>query len=102
MYMSVMERIREIGIRRAIGATKRDILWQFMAEAVLLSGLGGTLGLLFSWLVVFLLRSIFPAYIDAATVAIALGVSSAVGIGFGVAPAKQAADLSPMEAIRYE
>ncbi len=102
MYMSVMERVREIGIRRAIGATKKDILWQFMAEAVLLSGLGGTLGLLFSWIVVFLLRSIFPAYINASTVIIALGVSSAVGIGFGVAPAKQAADLSPMEAIRYE
>lgn len=102
MYMSVMERIREIGIRRAIGATKKDILWQFMAEAVLLSGLGGLLGLAFSWIAVLLLRSLFPAYIDAITVIIALGVSSAVGIGFGVAPAKKAADLSPMEAIRYE
>jgi len=102
MYMSVMERIREIGIRRAIGATKKDILWQFMAEAVLLSGLGGILGLIFSWIAVLLLRSVFPAYIDALTVVIALGVSSAVGVGFGVAPAKQAADLSPMEAIRYE
>jgi len=102
MYMSVVERIREIGIRRAIGATKKDILYQFMSEAVLLSGLGGTMGLLFSWIVVLLLRTQFPAYIDASTVAIALGVSSAVGIGFGVFPAKKAADLSPMEAIRYE
>ncbi len=102
MYMSVVERIREIGIRRAMGATKKDILYQFMSEAVLLSGLGGAMGLLFSWIVVLFLRSQFPAYIDITTVAIALGVSSGVGIGFGVFPAKKAADLSPMEAIRYE
>jgi putative ABC transport system permease protein len=102
MYMSVVERIREIGIRRAIGATKKDILWQFMSEAVLLSGIGGLIGLLFSWVVVLILQTQFPAYIDASTVAIALGVSSAVGVGFGVFPAKKAADLSPMDAIRYE
>ena len=102
MYMSVVERIREIGIRRAIGATKKDILYQFMAEAVLLSGLGGLTGLLFSWIVILFLQTLFPAYIDAPTIAIAIGVSSAVGIIFGVAPAKKAADLSPMEAIRYE
>jgi len=102
MYMSVVERIREIGIRRAIGATKKDILYQFMSEAVLLSGIGGLMGLLFSWIVVILLRTQFPAYINASTVAIALGVSSGVGILFGVFPAKKAADLSPMEAIRYE
>jgi putative ABC transport system permease protein len=102
MYMSVVERIREIGIRRAIGATKKDILYQFMSEAILLSGIGGLMGLLFSWVVVLILRTQFPAYINASTVAIALGVSSAVGIGFGVFPAKKAADLSPMDAIRYE
>lgn len=102
MYVSVVERIHEIGIRRAIGALKTDILYQFLAEAVLLSGLGGLIGLLLSWGVILLVQTQFPAYIDVTTVAIALGVSSGVGIIFGVFPAKKAADLSPIEAIRYE
>jgi len=102
MFVSVIERIREIGIRRAIGAKKADILWQFLAEAVLLSGIGGAMGLLISFVVVLALSTQFPAYIDLTTVLIALGVSSGVGIVFGVFPAKQAADLSPIEAIRYE
>jgi len=102
MYVSVVERIREIGIRRAIGAKKADILWQFLSEAVLLSAIGGILGLFIAFLGVLVLRTFFPAYINASTVFIALGVSSGVGILFGVFPAKQAADLSPIEAIRYE
>jgi len=102
MFVSVIERIREIGIRRAIGAQKKDILWQFLAEAVLLSGIGGVMGLTISSLAVLALRTLLPAYIDLSTVLIALGVSSGVGIIFGVFPAKQAADLSPIEAIRYE
>lgn len=102
MYISVVERIREIGIRRAIGAKRTDILWQFLAEAVLLSGIGGILGLLISSVIVLLLRTQFPAYIDLLTVLIAIGVSSGVGIIFGVFPAKKAAELSPIEAIRYE
>jgi putative ABC transport system permease protein len=102
MYVSVIERIREIGIRRAIGATKRDILFQFLAEAVILSLLGGFLGLVISFIVVFFIQSLFPAYIDLLSIMIALGVSSAIGVIFGVLPAKKAADLSPIEAIRYE
>ena len=102
MYVSVVERIREIGIRRAIGAKKYDILWQFLAEAVLLSGIGGVLGLLAAGIGVLALQTLFPAYIDLPTILIALGVSSGVGIVFGVMPAKKAADLSPIEAIRYE
>ena len=102
MYVSVVERIREIGIRRAIGATKRDILYQFLAEAILLSLLGGLLGLLFSYLIVTIIQRVFPAYIDLASIGIAIGVSSLIGIVFGVFPAKRAADLSPIEAIRYE
>lgn len=102
MYVSVIERIREIGIRRAIGATGRDILMQFLAESVLLSVLGGVLGLGLAYLGVFLAQSFFPAYIDLTSVLLAVGVSSAIGITFGVFPAKKASDLSPMEAIRYE
>ncbi len=102
MYVSVVERIREIGIRRAIGARKADILWQFLAEAVLLSLLGGILGLGFSYLIVLIVQRFFPAYINFESVALALGVSSGIGIIFGVFPAKKAADLSPIDAIRYE
>jgi len=102
MYVSVVERIREIGIRRAIGAHKLDILYQFLAESVLLSAIGGILGLLIAWGVVLILRTQFPAYIDFGTVLIAIGVSSGVGIIFGVFPARKAANLSPIDAIRYE
>ncbi len=102
MYVSVIERVREIGIRRAIGALAKDILFQFITEAVILSLLGGFLGLLLSYLVVFFVQRIFPAYIDFYSVLIAIVVSSIIGIVFGVFPAKKASELSPIEAIRYE
>mgnify|MGYP001616574157 CR=1 FL=1 len=102
MFVSVTERIKEIGIRRAIGARKRDILWQFLAEAVILSLFGGFVGLSLSFGVTLIIQQVFPAYIDASSVALALGVSSAIGIIFGLLPAKKAADLSPIDAIRYE
>lgn len=102
MFVSVTERIKEIGIRRAIGARKRDILWQFLAEAIILSLFGGSLGLSISYWVTLIIQRVFPAYIDAASVMLALGVSSAIGIIFGLLPAKKAADLSPIDAIRYE
>lgn len=102
MYVSVVERIREIGIRRAIGATKKDILVQFMTESVLLSLIGGIGGLITSFMLVALINSYFPAQITFMSVAIAFGVSSVVGVAFGVFPARKAANLSPIEAIRYE
>lgn len=102
MFVTVTERIKEIGIRRALGARKQDILYQFLIESVILSLLGGLLGVLLAFLIVTLIQKLFPAYIDIGSVALALGVSSLIGIVFGVFPAKRAADLSPIDAIRYE
>jgi putative ABC transport system permease protein len=102
MYVSVTERIKEIGIRRALGARTNDILYQFLIESVLLSVMGGLLGLGLAFLIVFFIQKLFPAYVDVQSVLLALGVSSAIGIIFGVFPAKKAADLSPIDAIRYE
>lgn len=102
MYVSVTERTKEIGIRRAIGATKKDILSQFLAESVVLSLFGGTAGLAVAAVVILLIQPYFPAYIDALSMIIAIVVSSFIGIFFGVFPARKAANLSPMDAIRYE
>jgi putative ABC transport system permease protein len=102
MYATVTERIKEIGIRRAIGATKKDILFQFLTESVIHALLGGVLGLLLSIGIVLGIRVVFPAAINPLAVVIALGVSSAIGIFFGVFPARRAANLPPIEAIRYE
>lgn len=102
MYVSVTERTKEIGIRRAVGATKKDILYQFLSEAVILSLLGGLLGVIISFFIIAFVRRFFPAYINWQSVLLALGVSCVIGVIFGVFPAKKAADLSPIEAIRYE
>lgn len=102
MYVSVTERTKEIGIRRALGARKNDILFQFLSESVILSIFGGSMGLILAYGIVLLLNKFFPAYIDLNSIVLALGVSSLIGIVFGVFPAKKAADLSPIDAIRYE
>lgn len=102
MYVAVTERTREVGIRRAIGAKAADILWQFLSEAVILSLFGGLAGLLIAYLITLAIQNLFPAYISLDSVILALGVSSAIGIIFGVFPARKAANLSPIEAIRYE
>lgn len=102
MYANVTERTKEVGIRRAIGATKRDILMQFLAESVLLSLLGGVGGLLFAVLIVAVVQQFFPLAINATSVVVALGISSIIGVFFGVFPARRAANLAPIEAIRYE
>lgn len=102
MYATVTERTKEIGIRRAIGATKNDILVQFLAESVILSIMGGLVGLLLSVLIVLGIRTFFPVAINTLAVVIAIGVSSFIGIFFGVFPAKRAANLPPIVAIKYE
>jgi len=102
MYATVTERTKEIGIRRAIGATKKDILIQFLSESLILSILGGVAGLLVASLIVLIVRIFFPASINVVAVLISFVVSSAIGITFGVFPAKRASNLSPIEAIRYE
>lgn len=102
MYVTVTERIKEIGIRRALGARTSDILLQFLVESVALSVLGGLMGLGLAYLIVFFIQTVFPAYIDLNSVILALGVSTVIGVVFGVFPAKKAADLSPIDAIRNE
>jgi len=102
MYASVTERTKEVGIRRAIGATRQDILMQFLTESVMLSLFGGLLGLLLAVVLVMIIRIFFPVAINFLAVAISFGVSTAIGVFFGVFPARRAASLPPIEAIRYE
>jgi putative ABC transport system permease protein len=102
MLVSVTERTREIGLRKALGATPNLILAQFLIEAAMLSILGGLIGLLIAYLGSLALQPYFPAKVTMGAVILAFGVSTAVGLIFGVAPAKKAAKLSPIEALRYE
>jgi putative ABC transport system permease protein len=104
MTISVTERTREIGVRKALGARRREILWQFLLEAVFLTSLGGLVGIVLGaaigWLINLL--SGFPISLPWWSFAIGIGFSATVGIFFGIFPAFKAARLDPIEALRYE
>ena len=104
MLMSVTERVREIGIRKAVGAQQRDIFWQFLIEALLIALVGGLMGALIGWGVCALVDhfTVLTPVVTGDTVLLALAVCGVVGIVFGVLPAYRAARKDPVEALRYE
>jgi putative ABC transport system permease protein len=104
MLVSVTERTREIGIRKSVGAKRRDILWQFLVESVVVSGVGGVIGMGLGLAIAFTIAAVspLPAAAPPWAIALGLGFSSAVGLFFGLYPASKAARLDPIEALRYE
>lgn len=102
MLVSVTERTREIGIRKAIGGKRSDIMTQFLIEAMTLTGLGGLIGLIVGWLTTLLIRLAVPSYVPVWAPAMGFISSVMIGLVFGLWPAWKAARLDPIEALRYE
>ena len=109
MLVSVTERTREIGLRKALGARKKDILLQFLTESSLLSLIGGIIGIMFGWLIAFTVGKVaaatgnnFTPIVGTDAILLSTSFSAAIGLFFGIYPASRAASLEPVEALRYE
>lgn len=109
MLVSVTERTKEIGLRKALGARKRDILLQFLTESSLLSLIGGIIGILFGWFIAIIIEQIatatgnnFVPIVGMDAILLSTGFSAAIGLFFGIYPASRAANLEPVEALRHE
>jgi putative ABC transport system permease protein len=102
MLASVTERTQEIGLRKSLGARRRDILWQFVLESGMMASMGGIVGVLFAVVIARLVNMVFTAEVPFAAVAVGVSLSAAVGLFFGIYPATKAARLEPIEALRSE
>jgi putative ABC transport system permease protein len=105
MLVSVTERTREIGVRKAIGARRRDIIWQFLLEAMTLTASGGLIGILIGWVLSLAIRTFVPSLpstVPMWSVVAGFCVATSVGLFFGIWPAVKAARLDPITALRYE
>jgi putative ABC transport system permease protein len=102
--ISVTERTREIGVRKALGALRREIMWQFLVEASTLTLVGGIVGMIVGWGIAIVLHSFtpVPAYVPLGSIVMALVGAAVTGLLFGIYPASKAARLDPVEALRYE
>ena len=104
MLMVVSERTREIGLRKALGARRRDIIWQILTESVILSTMGGLIGTGLGFIAAIIVSKVspLPAAVQGWSVAIGIGITAIVGLFFGLYPAMRAAKLDPIEALRRE
>jgi putative ABC transport system permease protein len=102
MLATVTERTHEIGIRKSVGAKRSDIMWQFLIEAAALAGLGGVMGVLLSYALAWLVDLVFTAEVPTSAVIVGISLSTLVGLFFGIYPARRAAALDPIQALRAE